>query len=340
MNFTLKFLLQTLLVACCATTVLGKHHLVREVRSYREFQALIEHHKTKTGLGVIVDFYSDSCGPCRQIAPLYKQLAKQYKGKVVFAKVNVQTGHEISSRMGIRSMPTFHFYHLGKKKQEFSGGDSARLQQYSRSLASAGSNFQIMITEDDLIDFYSEHDPTKTPEDIAALLAKHEPRMGHYKLAKKLEKKYGSAPKTVPYKKSKSKSKPSASPTPSPSTSRPSKKQEPQTANLHLASIEELQAELDRRQAEDDDIVDDDDDDDDDELDLTLYTQDDEFPERVVIVGAGPAGLAAAIYTARAGLGPVIIAPPLGGQLQGKGVTVENYPGVHGDTGYVLTLLR
>lgn len=151
--------------------------LVREVRSYREFQGLIEHHKTKTGLGVIVDFYSDSCGPCRQIAPLYKNLAKQYKGKVVFAKVNVQTAHDVSSRMGIRSMPTFHFYHLGKKKQEFSGGDSRRLQQFAQSLGKAGEKYQVMIKTEDLVEFYAEHDPTKTTEDVETLLKKHEPRM-------------------------------------------------------------------------------------------------------------------------------------------------------------------
>jgi thiol-disulfide isomerase/thioredoxin len=157
--------------------VAAKQVLVREVRSYREFQGLIEHHKTKTGLGVIVDFYSDSCGPCRQIAPLYKQLAKQFKGKVVFAKVNVQTAHEVSSRLGIRSMPTFHFYHLGKKKQEFSGADSNRLQQFARSLATAGEKYQVQINLQDLLDFYAEHDATKTPEDVEALLTKHEPRM-------------------------------------------------------------------------------------------------------------------------------------------------------------------
>ena len=58
-----------------------------------------------------------------------------------------------------------------------------------------------------------------------------------------------------------------------------------------------------------------------------------DFPERVAVIGGGPAGLAAAIYAARAGLTPVVIAPPLGGQLQGKGVDVENYPGLPGMTG-------
>ena len=52
--------------------------------------------------------------------------------------------------------------------------------------------------------------------------------------------------------------------------------------------------------------------------------------ESVVIVGGGPAGLSAAIYAARAGLKPVVLAPSFGGQLLGKGVDVENFPGVVG----------
>ena len=53
-------------------------------------------------------------------------------------------------------------------------------------------------------------------------------------------------------------------------------------------------------------------------------------PEKVVVIGGGPAGLSAAVYAARAGLNPVVVAPAFGGQLLGKGVDVENYPGVMG----------
>ena len=48
----------------------------------------------------------------------------------------------------------------------------------------------------------------------------------------------------------------------------------------------------------------------------------------VVIIGGGPAGLSAAIYAARAGMDPLIVAPRSGGQLLGKGVEVENFPGM------------
>ena len=53
-------------------------------------------------------------------------------------------------------------------------------------------------------------------------------------------------------------------------------------------------------------------------------------PASVVIIGGGPGGLAAAIYAARAGLKPTVVSPVFGGQLLGKGVDVENYPGVVG----------
>jgi thioredoxin reductase len=114
--------------------------------------------------------------------------------------------------------------------------------------------------------------------------------------------------------------------------------------NLHLASYEELEeAYLDRRRElgipDEEDVpcraTEEEADEDDDFARLTPYCPRGRT-EKVVVVGSGPAGLSAAIYAARAGLKPVVIAPPFSGQLMGKGVEVENYPGLLDQTGPTL----
>ena len=113
--------------------------------------------------------------------------------------------------------------------------------------------------------------------------------------------------------------------------------------NLHLATKEQLLAEIERRlDAERDaQVEEEEDEDEDDDAEFEHSWSASAFPERVTIIGGGPAGLSAAIYASRAGLKPVVVAPPMGGQLQGKGVDVENYPGLFNVTGpAVLSLMR
>ena len=54
-------------------------------------------------------------GPCRMIAPAYKRIAKQYKGRAVFVKVNVNNNQQTSQARRVRSMPTFQFFLKGKQ---------------------------------------------------------------------------------------------------------------------------------------------------------------------------------------------------------------------------------
>lgn len=63
---------------------------------------------------VVVDFWAEWCAPCRAIAPVVKELAKQYAGKVVFGKLNVDENPRTASEYGIMSIPTLLFFRNGK----------------------------------------------------------------------------------------------------------------------------------------------------------------------------------------------------------------------------------
>mmetsp|Transcript_40323 Transcript_40323/g.95800 ORF Transcript_40323/g.95800 Transcript_40323/m.95800 type:complete len:686 (+) Transcript_40323:130-2187(+) len=318
---------------------------VRNIKSNSEFKKLLKHHADVTGLPVIVDFYSDGCGPCRMIAPHFKKLAEQYKDQAVFAKVDINYNHDIASEQGIRSMPTFKMFLFGKKRDEFSGADTNRIQSMTQQLVRESKEKNIEVTVDALKAFYQEQAPEKLMEmddkKLEEIITKAGKGggPGHHALVKALKKKYnGKAPKTRPRTveggaSGDSKPKP-APPTPPPKGS----KAEPTKPNLHLASMQELEKELERRKEEEEEKRQEAaTDEDDDFSDFPIYTKE-ERPEteQLVIIGSGPAGLSAAIYAARAGLRPVIVAPPIGGQLQGKGVGVENYPGVNESTGPAL----
>ncbi|MCX7705537.1 MAG: thioredoxin [bacterium] len=70
---------------------------------------------------VLVDFYADWCGPCRLMAPVVEELAKELEGKVVVAKLNVDEHSDIAARFQIFSIPTFIIFKDGKPDQRIVG---------------------------------------------------------------------------------------------------------------------------------------------------------------------------------------------------------------------------
>ena len=63
---------------------------------------------------VVVDFWAAWCGPCKMIAPKLDELAQQYEGKVMIAKVNVDDAPMTPGQYGVRSIPTLLFVKGGK----------------------------------------------------------------------------------------------------------------------------------------------------------------------------------------------------------------------------------
>ena len=63
---------------------------------------------------VLVDFWATWCGPCRMIAPILEELADQYAGKVVVAKVDVDEMGELAQRFRIMNIPTLMLFKQGQ----------------------------------------------------------------------------------------------------------------------------------------------------------------------------------------------------------------------------------
>ena len=68
----------------------------------------------KSDIPVLVDFWAVWCGPCKAIAPTVEELAKQYKGKVKVAKMDVDEHQQVPQQYGIRSIPTLLVFKGGR----------------------------------------------------------------------------------------------------------------------------------------------------------------------------------------------------------------------------------
>lgn len=91
--------------------------------------------QVKEGGLTLVDFWAEWCGPCRVIAPILEDLAREYAGRLTIAKLNVDENRDTPARFGIRSIPTLLIFKGGARVDQVIGSVpkgvlKAKIEQY------------------------------------------------------------------------------------------------------------------------------------------------------------------------------------------------------------------
>ena len=97
--------------------VMNKEMFLKDVFDYEKSKKW----KYKGDKPAIIDLYADWCGPCRQTVPIMKELAKEYAGKIIIYKVNVDRQKELAALFNATSIPLFVFIPMKGDPQLFRG---------------------------------------------------------------------------------------------------------------------------------------------------------------------------------------------------------------------------
>ncbi len=84
----------------------------------------------RSPIPVVVDFWAEWCPPCHALAPTYQRLSEEYRGRVKFAKLDVEEDIEVPARFGVQAMPTLLMFKDGVVCARVVGPHPSRVQRF------------------------------------------------------------------------------------------------------------------------------------------------------------------------------------------------------------------